>query len=114
MQYKMGSFTGIIITEPEPDWRGYRKLYFEVTSASKSNINLTLEVYDKAHNFEFNDRFNVKSLIRPGLNVIQISLDNIQHGPVDRELDLENVSGVALFARKEEWKRIEVGSIFLK
>jgi len=97
MRFDKAMFPGIEIKEPMSDWQSYEKLRFDVWSSNQSNIILVLRVHDALHNQNYNDRFNQRFVIRPGFNSLFVSLTDIKHGPVHRELDMTSVSGMKLF-----------------
>ncbi len=90
-------YPGIEIIEPEKNWLAYHTLQFQVYSKNVVDITLVLKVYDETHNQDYDDRFNQRFVIGPGLNEIVVNLLQIRDAPVSRELDLANVSSVQLF-----------------
>ncbi|HVJ71012.1 MAG TPA: hypothetical protein VM531_05805, partial [Sphingomicrobium sp.] len=95
-----GRYPGFALDEPYPDWRPYRRLAFTVVREDDSALELTLRIHDRWHNGEFDDRFNRVIRITPGTQLISIPLEEIEHGPRHRRLDLSQLRGVALFAYK--------------
>lgn len=90
-------YPGVEVIEPEKNWSTYHTLQFQVYSNNVVDIILVLKIVDDIHNQDYNDRFNQRFIIRPGLNEIIVNLQQIRDAPVSRELDLTNVSGVQLF-----------------
>ncbi len=97
MRFDPGEYSGVDVTEPESDWSAFRELHFQVFSDNAADIIFTLKIYDERHNQNYNDRFNQRLIIRPGLNEIRVDLIQVRDAPVDRRLDLANISGVQLF-----------------
>jgi glycopeptide antibiotics resistance protein len=115
VRHQDGTYSGIHIIEPEPDWQGYDSLSFDVRSNNDSTIRVGFRVHDNRHNNEHNDRFNSELTVRPGYNSFEVPLESIETGPLRRQLDLGSVSGVIFFSKdKEEWGRIEVSNLTLK
>lgn len=115
VNYDKGNYPGISIIETEPDWSRYSSLHFSIDSVSEQDIHLILRVHDVLHDQELSDRFNVNLQVKPGLNEFKFTLNQIQHGPVDRELDLTNIEGIILFSRElKDWPQLEVSNMFLE
>ena len=114
IRFDAGSFPGVSIIEPSPDWSAYRNLRFKVGSGSYVNTDLFLRIHDKNHDYNYQDRFNKKLVIRPGLNEIVISLAQIKKGPLNRDLDLTNVAELIIFMSKvEKSQLLEISNIYL-
>jgi hypothetical protein len=92
-----GKYSGVDLIEPEANWSAYHKLRFQVFSDNASSINLVLKIYDEKHNQNYNDRFNQSLIVRPGLNEIVVNLNQVRNAPINRKLDLANISNVQLF-----------------
>ncbi len=92
------TYPGIRILEPYPDWRGYTYFELDIFSDLGTTQSITIRIDDRHHNNEHSDRFNKAFSILPGLNHIQISLDDIRLAPVGREMDLGAMKAVLLFA----------------
>lgn len=115
IRFNQGRYPGVSVIEPEPDWSKYDDLRFTIFSRYEKSIELVLRVHDKKHNQEHADRFNKKLYLRQGINEIEISLKDIKHGPINRELDLSNVAGIILFSNDvEDELELALGNIYLK
>ncbi len=114
IRFDTGRFPGVSIIEPAPDWSAYRYLRFKVASGSENDTDLILRIHDKSHDQNYQDRFNKKLIIHPGLNDIVIPLAQIEKGPVNRDLDLTNITGLILFLSKvEKSQLLEISNIYL-
>ena len=92
------TYPGIRIYEPYPDWRGYSHFKLEIFSELPNSQSIVIRIDDLHHNNEHSDRFNRAFTISPGLNHIQIPIDDIRLAPVGREIDLRAMKAVLLFA----------------
>ncbi len=92
-----GTYPGIAIDEPYPDWRGYRRLVFTVVSDLDAPIRLTIRVHDAAHDQRSADRFNRGLQVAPGVNRFAIPLDAIRLAPDRREMDMTRIRGIIIF-----------------
>ncbi len=92
------TYPGIRLLEPYPDWRGYTYFELDIFSELGTTQSITIRIDDRHHNNEHSDRFNKAFTILPGLNHIQIPLDDIRVAPLDRELDLSAVQTVLIFS----------------
>lgn len=91
-------YPGIRIDEPYPDWRGYTYFQLDIFSELPMPQMIAIRIDDRHHKNEHGDRFDKAITILPGLNHIQIPLDDIRQAPVGREMDLSAMKVVALFA----------------
>lgn len=92
------TYPGIRIEEPYPDWRGYAYFQLDIFSKLPNPQSIVIRIDDLHHNNEHSDRFNKAVTISPGLNHIQIPIDDIRLAPVGREMDLRAMKAVLLFA----------------
>jgi len=92
------TYPGMRIDEPYPDWRGYTSFQLDVFSELPNPQSMAIRIDDLHHNNEYSDRFNKAITVSPGLNHIQIPLEDIRQAPVGRELDLNAIKMVLLFA----------------
>ena len=91
-------YPGIRLEEPYPDWQGYTTFQLDIFSNLQMPQSLAIRIDDVHHNNEYSDRFNRRLAISPGLNHIQIPLDDIRVAPDGREMDLSSIRRVLLFA----------------
>lgn len=115
IRFAAAHFPGVSVIEPVPDWSAYRKSCFKVASGHNENMDLFLRIHDTYHDQHYQDRFNQKLIIHPGLNEIVIPLAQIEKGPLNRELDLTNIAGLILFMSKVEKSQLhEISNIYLE
>lgn len=91
-------YPSIRINEPYPDWHGYSHFQLDIFSELPTSQSMAIRIDDIHHNNEYTDRFNKAITIAPGLNHIQIPIDAIRQAPVGREMDLNTMKAVLLFA----------------
>lgn len=114
LRFDASQYPGVSVIEPEKNWSAYSKLHLSVYSDNTSDIKLVLRVHDHRHTQAYNDRFNKRYVIRPGLNEIEVNLSEVRKAPVGRELDLANIAGVGFFlVNVEKSLFLEVSNIFL-
>ena len=92
------NWPGISIDYVAPDWRGYKKLNFVLYAELDAPVDLELRVHDKQHSQEYSDRFNHSFSLHSGINRVEIPLDDIKHAPVTREMEMQAIQGIILFA----------------
>lgn len=93
-----GTYPGITIDEPYPDWRGHEALVFTVASDLDAPLALSLRVHDARHDNRYRDRFNTQFTVARGARTIRIPLDRVRRAPDRREMDLSRIRGVVIFA----------------
>ena len=77
---------------------GYSYFKLDIFSELPTTQLVTIRIDDLHHNNEYTDRFNKSVTIAPGLNHIQIPIDDIRLALVGREMDLSAMKAVLLFA----------------
>ncbi|MBK6598436.1 MAG: hypothetical protein IPG25_11375 [Proteobacteria bacterium] len=91
-------FPGVAWFEPQPDWRDYDYLVVDVENPNDSLLQLTLRVHDRAHNWEFVDRFNRNiRLAARERRVVRVPLADIERAPTGRSMDMGHIADVSLY-----------------
>ncbi len=98
LDLRPGTYPGIGIVEPHPDWSGYRRLVITIVSDLDAPLPVAVRVHDAAHDQRYEDRFNRVLTVVRGVNRFAIALDEIRHAPDRREMDMRRIRGVLLFA----------------
>jgi VanZ family protein len=94
------SFPGITIPDPVPDWRGYDALELDLSNPEPRPLRLSLRIDDQAHDGRREDRFNRQlELPAESRERIRIPLDAIRDAPEDRQMALDDIARILLFAR---------------
>ena len=91
------TYPGFRIEEPFPDWRGYSALRFDIFSELPTSTFMSIRIDDAHHNRTFEDRFNRRFAIVPGLNHIHVPMEDIRLAPKNREMDLSDIRRLLLF-----------------
>jgi len=112
--FRPGEYPGITIEEPYPNWNGWDRLTFQVSSSMPRPVSLVVRIDDAHHNNEDWDRFNRSFTIKPGDNAISIPIADVRAAPKTRKFDLAHVRRIFLFvpAPKESFA-LEVSEIRL-
>jgi hypothetical protein len=100
VQFSPGLYPGVSIVEPYPDWSSFEMLLLEIYSEQAETFDLVVRVHDEKHNHVYSDRFNKKLVVKAGENHFQIPLHDIEHAPIDREMDMTQISELILFAEQ--------------
>lgn len=95
-------YPGVSVPHVFPDWRNYHFLKLSIFSKNQDTIALTIRIHDKKHNHSYEDRYNQRFEIQPGTNDIEIELSAVQHAPKARQMDMGEVTGLAMFAAQPE------------
>lgn len=82
------------------DWSNHQSLNFDIFSERSSPVTLELRVHDRHHKNRFTDRFNTTIQIAPGSATVSISMNDIEHGPVGRLMDMKAIHRVIIFMNK--------------
>ena len=115
LRFDVAQYPGVSIIEPEENWSDFNKLHFDVYSDNASDIEMVLRIHDQLHTQAYSDRFNKVYVIRHGLNEIDVNLSDVRKAPLNRELDLMNITGVKFFLINLETSVfLEVSNMFLE
>jgi len=98
LTFQPTTYPEFIVLETVPDWSKYEYFTFEVYSELDSESYLTLRIEDIYHNNRYDDRFNRRIPVSPGLNQVAISLHDIRTAPKHRKMDMTAVRTFSLFA----------------
>ena len=90
-------YPGFGLRDPFPDWSNAMSFNMDVYLPTKQTVELHIRIHDETHNEDYFDRFNMTVTLRPGLNQIQIPIQDIKSGPENREIDLTKIAGIYLF-----------------
>lgn len=96
-----GWYPGVFLNFFPADWRNYAALQMHVHHPLPEPLELHLRIHDQHHRAADNlhsDRFNSSVVLTQGWNRIRVDLAEVMNAPRERELDLQRVAGVGLFA----------------
>lgn len=97
------SYSGLALTRLARNWLGYEQLRFDLFNPGTESFAMTLRIHDARHEsgaqrWRYSDRLNKKIHVDPGWNHYSIDLQEVVNAPQDRELNLEAVRNLSLFA----------------
>lgn len=93
-------YSGVGLKYFRKQWEPYSWFQFSVYNPSIETLKLTCRIHDKTHNNQYLDRFNRSFLIIHGWNFIKINLKDIREAPENREMDLNKIQFVGIFATR--------------
>ena len=98
VEFGTAPYAGISVDEPYPDWRTARTMVLDLRNPGESDLSLVVRVHDRAHIYQFQDRFNREFTLRARERLeIAIPIAEIEHAPAARLMDLEQIAGVMVF-----------------
>lgn len=93
-----GLWPGFTLSELMPDWRGYHVLKVDLGNPGSTELPLRLRVSDRTHRGDTDDRFNMELLLPPETRrTLDIPLDEIEHSPRTRKMDMSQISQLIVF-----------------
>lgn len=111
VSFEPGRWPGIELFEVEPDWTGFDELVLDLTNPADRGVELVVRVHDRAHNGDFDDRFNRRLLLPPeNRSIVRIPLEDVRSAPRSRGMDLSRVSTLMLFV---DGNRVTGGEIYV-
>mgnify|MGYP000488702925 CR=1 FL=1 len=102
-------YPGLTFRDLPQDWSKYQFLKLEIFSKQSPTNAITLRIHDQQHNNRYQDRFNLSLKLSAGLNEIKIPLRNVSLAPTNREMNLQQIAGMAIFTIKPQ----SLSSIYL-
>ena len=94
------TYHGTTLLRSFGDWRSYTTLAFCLFNPEDRILTITVSIRDHEHNRrggEYNDRFNRQFEMRPGWNNVAIPIVDILNAPLERNLELDDLSEVVIF-----------------
>ncbi len=94
-------YSGVALEYFPRDWRGYAFLKIDLFNPEPEPIALTCRVNDRAHDlrgYRYEDRFNRSFQIVSGWQTISIPLEEIRTAPAQREMQMDDIANLAIFA----------------
>jgi len=102
VDFRAATYTGLILQDIYPDWRGYTQLSFIVHSQSSQAEQLRLRIDDVQAQKRRDDRFERIIDIPPGQTEILLPLADIEYGPLDgRKLRMDRIKRIVLFSASQ-------------
>lgn len=94
-------YSGIALKYFPGNWMNYKELQLSIYNPDKKPIHLICRIHDRRHSHghqPYSDRFNKNFSISNGWNLIRIPLEKVQNAPQDREMALNQIQGLEIFA----------------
>ena len=86
---------------PVGDWNNYQVLVMDFYNPSPEPLALVIKVTDYQHNIsghQHSDRFNQPIVLTSGWNEVRLSIAQIRQAPATREMEMDKITGVTIFA----------------
>ena len=109
LKIRPAEYSGLALVEPYPDWSEYRSLAFQMYSPLQDTIDLQIRINDAVHDNDYRDRFNRTLTVVPGINLVEIALDDVRWAPQGREMDMTSIVAIVLFS----WQPADTFTVFV-
>jgi hypothetical protein len=99
-----GPWSGMTLKYFPSDWQGYSQLHFALYNPDRQPVSLHVSIRDTSHeqgNNPYSDRYSRIILLPAGWTRVQIPLAEIQEGPLTRQMDMSQISGLGFFVVRE-------------
>jgi hypothetical protein len=84
-------YPGLVPMIADNDWHAYKALCFDVYNPEQTELRITVRIDDYKDYPEYKDRYNKGFALKPGMNLVRISLDTLITSGTKRQLDLKNI-----------------------
>ncbi len=112
---QQGAFPGLAVKKPRSDWSGFRAIAVDVRNPGSEPTAVTVRVHDRQHDGSFDDRFNRNFELPPSsASTLRIDLEDVHSSPAGRDMDLQHIAGVIVFARTAGPLPFQVNAIRLE
>jgi VanZ family protein len=92
-----GSWPGVTLEEPEPDWRGWQRFVVDVANPDDQPLSVVVRVNDQQHVNRYEDRFDVGVELPPRTRRrLVFRVDAIEAAPRGRRMDLSQVEKIVV------------------
>jgi VanZ family protein len=102
-------YSGVRLVGPYGDWGKYSALAMDFYNPAADTIELAIKITDYSHDRgtnKFNDRFNRRVQLLPGWNSVTLSIDDIHKAPYQRDMQMDEISGLGIFTVDSPVERI--------
>jgi hypothetical protein len=104
IDFTTGRYSEIAMQYFYRDWRGFSALAADIYNPDEP-VALMIKIYDRQHtetgHYNFYDRYNGSYVLEHGWNEIRIPMQEIEHGPAERLMQLDQMRGFQLFLAEQ-------------
>lgn len=110
VELRQAPYPGVAILWFEGDWRQYRYLELDLQNPSQESLEVVVKLNDRRHwkrNFPDDDRFHQLVKLPAETHVpVKIDLRDVRSAPASREMDMDDMTMIDLFAPDVSERRI--------
>jgi len=93
-----GQWPGLTLSEPAPDWRGWRLLVVDLVNPDDAPLTLQLRINDRDHDHSYDDRYNVSIELPPrSRRRVEFPVADIERAPRGRRMALDRIAKLIVF-----------------
>lgn len=100
LDFNTANYSGFALLHFVGNWSKYSRLSMQIYRQQSTPLIIHCRINDMQHDingFAYNDRFNRQYLLTQGWNIVDIALEEVKSSPINRELDLANVTHLGCF-----------------
>ena len=97
-------YSGASLNNLASDWSNYQSLALTLFNPEQTPLTLVLRINDRTHERggnAYEDRFNTRLVIAPGVNRFTVSLADVQQAPATRLMDMTDIRRLIIFASNQ-------------
>ena len=97
-------YSGASLNNLASDWSNYQNLALTLSNPEQTPLAMVLRINDRTHKRSGNayeDRFNTRLVVAPGVNSFTVSLADVQQAPATRLMDMTDIHRLIIFASNQ-------------
>jgi len=108
LDFDTAEYSGFALRYFVSNWRDYQYLALKIYRHQSPSVDINCRINDRQHDlhgYSYQDRFHRQYRLNKGWNFINIALAEVEKAPVNRLMDLSDVSNVGCFVVKQPIKQ---------
>ncbi len=99
MDVNIDGFSGAFLRFFPRDWRDFAKISFKVYTPRKEGVGILCRINDfdfRRNGWHRSDRYGHKFFLKPGWNLIEIPLEEVEKAPATRRMNLAEIESIGI------------------
>jgi hypothetical protein len=97
-------YPGLAPMIKEHNWSGFNVLSFDIYSPDEQSLTISVRIDDKKEYPEYQDRYNKRIVLDPGMNNIRVPINTLVTSGTGRALKLKEIQRLSIFVKNPDRK----------